>query len=155
MPRYVFISYQHQDQMKAKGFNLMRYNKYLDLEFTGRHLLDPVQSNDPAYISRKIREQIRGSSVTVVLIGDNTAQSDWVEREIQWSLEKNPPNGLLGIRLNPNTPIPEVLVKRGVEILNWYRPEDVHEFPAAIERAAGMARLAPMMVTNSTSTCQR
>ena len=68
----------------------MRYNKHLDLEFVGRHLLDPAKSNDPAYISKKIRERLTGTSVTVVLIGDVTAQSIWVSREIRWSLEKNP-----------------------------------------------------------------
>lgn len=155
MARRVFISYQHLDQLKAKGFNLMRYNKHLDLNFVGRHLLDPVRSNNPDYVSRKIREQIKGSSVTVVLIGDNTAQSTWVEREIQWSLDKEPPNGLLGIRLSSDAPIPHMLTDRGTEILDWYDPEDVHEFSAAIERAAGMARLAPVMVTNSVSTCAR
>lgn len=59
MARRVFISYQHKDQLKAKGFNLMRYNEYLDLEFVGRHLLDPVKSDNPAYISSKIREQLK------------------------------------------------------------------------------------------------
>lgn len=155
MARRIFISYQHKDQLKAKGFNLMRYNMYLGLEFVGRHLLDPVKSDNAAYISSKIREQIKGSSVTVVLIGDNTAQSEWVGREIQWSLDKNLPNGLLGIRLSPDAPIPSALVECGAEILNWYEPEDVHEFQAAIDRAAGMARLAPMMRTNSASTCAR
>lgn len=90
MERRVFISYQHRDQLKAKGFNLMRYNKHLNLEFVGRHLLDPVKSDDPAYIGRKIRERLKGTSVTVVLIGDVTAQSIWVSREILWSLEKIP-----------------------------------------------------------------
>src|SRR6266568_2480699 len=98
MPRRIFISYQHQDQLTAKGFNLMRYNQNLDLDFVGRHLPDPVKSTDPDYISRKVREQITGSSVAVVLIGDETAGSEWVAREIQWSLDKRPPNGILGIR---------------------------------------------------------
>lgn len=155
MTRRIFISYQHEDQLKAKGFNLMRYNKHLRLEFVGRHLLDPVKSDDPAYISRKIRERLKGSSVTVVLIGDVTAQSIWVGREIRWSLDKKPPNGLLGIRLSPNAPVPDELMERGTEILSWYDPEDVHEFQDAIERAAAAANSALIMPTNSASTCAR
>lgn len=154
MVRRIFTSYQHRDQLKAKGFDLMRYNKNLDLEFVGRHLLDPVKSDDPAYIGRKIREQIKGSSVTVVLIGEVTAQSIWVGREIRWSLDKNPPNGLLGIRLSPDATVPDELIQRGTEILGWYRPDDVHEFQAAIERAAA-ARSTRVMPTNSASTCTR
>lgn len=155
MARRVFISYQHRDQLKAKGFNLMRYNKHLDLEFVGRHLLDPVKSDDPAYIGSKIRERLKGSSVTVVLIGEVTAQSIWVGREIRWSLDKKPPNGLLGVRLSPDASIPDELMQRGAEILNWYKPEDVHEFEAAIERAAAAARSTLAMPTNSASTCAR
>ncbi len=43
MTRRVFISYQHADQMKARGLNLMTYNKNVNVDFTGRHLLDPVK----------------------------------------------------------------------------------------------------------------
>ncbi len=155
MSRRIFISYQHADQLTARGFNLMRYNKHLDLEFVGRHLLDPVKSNDPDYIGRKIREQITGSSVTVVLIGNGTADSEWVGREVQWSLDKQPPNGILGVRLNPGVDIPQGLTDCGAEILNWYTPDDVHEFQEAIERAAAAARRSLLMPVNSASTCSR
>jgi hypothetical protein len=155
MRRRIFISYQHEDQLTAKGFNLMRYNENLDLEFVGRHLLDPVKSNDPDYISQKIREQITGTSVTVVLIGDETASSEWVNREIQWSLDKQPPNGILGIRLNAEAVVPQELIDCAAEVLKWYTPEDVHEFAAAIDRAAAAARNAPLMLVNSAGTCSR
>lgn len=155
MGRRVFISYQHQDQMKAKGLNLMRYNEHLDVNFVGRHLLDPVHSVDPDYISSKIREQIKGSSATIVLIGKNTADSDWVPREIAWSLDKSPPNGLLGIRIDPDAKIPVELTQAGAEILEWNKPEDVQEFDAAIERAIAATGRARNMPTNSISTCSR
>jgi MTH538 TIR-like domain (DUF1863) len=115
----------------------------------------PVKSNDPDYIGRKIREQITGSSVTVVLIGNGTAGSEWVGREVRWSLDKRPPNGILGIRLNPGADIPQGLADCGAEILNWYAPDDVHEFQEAIERAAAAARRALLMPVNSASTCSR
>ena len=132
MARRIFISHQHDDQMKAKGFNLLRWNKYVDVDFVGRHLLDPVKSSDPSYISRKIREQLKGTSVTVVLIGDKTWDSDWVEKEVNWSLEKAPPNGVVGIRLKDGVKIPESLRDCGAEIMDW----EPNEVEAAIERAA-------------------
>jgi hypothetical protein len=153
--RRVFISYQHQDQMKAKGLNLMRYNEHLDVNFVGRHLLDPVRSSDPDYISRKIREQIKGSSATIVLIGAHTADSDWVSKEITWSLAKNPPNGLVGIRIDPDARIPGALNEAGAEILDWAIPDDVHAFDAAIERAVAATARGANMPTNSISTCTR
>lgn len=141
MARRIFISYQHDDQMKAKGFNLLRWNKNVDIEFVGRHLLDPVDSTNEAYISQKVREQIHGSSVTVVLIGENTASSDWVKQEVEWSLEKDKPNGVVGIRLQNGVDIPEILSDCGAEIIDW----SPHEFEQAIERAAqaaGRAKIA-------------
>ena len=140
MARRIFISCQYEDQLKAKGFNLLRWNKNVDVEFVGRHLLDPVNSNNWDYISRKIREQLTGTSVTVVLIGDTTWQSNAVAYEVQQSLKKSAPNGILGIRLHDGVKIPDSLQDCGAEIIDW-KPE---EFEAAIDRAAlaaGRARV--------------
>lgn len=132
MARRIFISCQYEDQMKAKGFNLLRWNKNVSVEFVGRHLLDPVDSTNWDYISRKIREQLTGTSVTVVLIGDKTWQSDAVAYEVQQSLKKTGPNGILGIRLHDGAKIPDSLRDCGAEIIDW-KPD---EFEAAIDRAA-------------------
>lgn len=130
MARRIFISYQNKDQMRAKGFNLLRWNQNVDVEFVGRHLLDPVDSNNRDYIRAKIKEQLDGTSVTVVLIGEETAQSDWVADEIRWSLEKG--NGILGIRLDSAGETPQALLDCGAEVIDW----DAHAFAGAIERAA-------------------
>ena len=153
MARRIFISHQHDDQMKAKGFNLLQWNKYVDVDFVGRHLLDPVKSSDPSYISRKIREQLKGTSVTVVLIGDKTWDSDWVEKEVRWSLEKNSPNGVVGIRLNDGVKIPESLRACGAEIIDW----EPNEFEAAFDRAATASGRAVVAATGpgGGSSCAR
>ncbi|MFB9783523.1 TIR domain-containing protein [Rhodococcus baikonurensis] len=153
MTRRVFISYQHADQMKARGLNLMTYNKNVNVDFTGRHLLDPVKSNDANYITRKIKEQITGSSATIVLIGKNTADSTWVDNEIQWSKEKG--NGIIGIRIDPEATIPDGLTEHGAEILDWYKPDDVNQFDAAIERAIAATSRGRQMPMNTPSTCGR
>jgi len=135
--RRIFISYQHEDQMKAKGFNLLRWNKNVDLEFVGRHLLEPVDSNNEPYIRSRVLEQLKGTSVTVVLIGKKTHDSEWVRWEIEKSLEKENPNGILGIRLERNVPLPEgshvgdALKEAGAEIIDWAP----NKFEEAIERA--------------------
>jgi hypothetical protein len=151
--RRVFISYQHADQMKARGLDLMTYNKNVNVDFTGRHLLDPVKSKDPEYISRKIKEEIKGSSATIVLLGKQTADSGWVDKEIQWSEEKG--NGIIGIRIDPDAAIPEAITDYGAEILDWYKPSDVAEFDAAIERAIAATGRGSAMPTNTMSTCTR
>ena len=130
MARRIFISYQRDDRMKAKGFNLLRWNKNVNFEFVGRHLLDPVDSKNKKYIRQQIKEQLSGTSVTVVLIGKNTAGSDWVADEVKWSLDKE--NGVVGIRLEPNVTTPPSLSECGAEVIDW----DPHSFESAIERAA-------------------
>jgi hypothetical protein len=149
MARKIFISYQHEDQMKAKGFNLLRWNKNVEVEFVGRHLLDPVDSQNEQYIRSKICEQLHGTSVTVVLIGKQTYDSDWVQYEIQRSLEKDNPNGVLAIRLDEDAPLPadstvgKTLKEAGAEVIGW----DPDKFGDAIERAALAAGRAKAIKT--------
>src|SRR4051812_26749992 len=130
MARRIFISFQHEDRKKAQGFNLLQWNKNVDFEFVGRHLLSPVDSKDDSYIRRKIGEQLHGTSVTVVLIGHKTCESQWVAEEIQRSDERG--NGLLGIRLVDGCDTPQSLLDVGAEIIDW----NAAEFSEAIERAA-------------------
>lgn len=136
--RRIFISYNHKDQAQAKGFNLLQWNKNVDLEFVGRHLLDPVKSHDETYIWSKVKEQLSGSSVTVVLLGSETCNSQWVADEIRASVEKDQPNGVVAIRLkDQNPPLPgdsvvgKALEDCGAEVIDW----NPHEFGDAIERA--------------------
>ena len=110
-------------------------------------------STDSDYISRKIREQIKGSSATIVLIGRDTAQSAWVEKEIAWS--KGAGHGILGIRIDPDAEVPAGLTEYGAEIINWYDPSDVAAFDGAVERAIAATSRAARMPTNSASTCTR
>lgn len=159
MARRIFISYQHADQMKAKGFNLLQWNKNVDLEFVGQHLLDPVNSTNEDYIKACIRDQINGTSVTVVLVGQNTHDSDWVRWEIETSLAKENPNGILAIKLSPDAPLPpdspvgRALADAGAEVMGW----QPHDFQDAIDRAAVAAgRIAAIRRAGSGGeTCAR
>jgi hypothetical protein len=146
--RRLFISFSYTDQLRAKGFNLLQWNTNVDIEFVGRHLCDPVNSSDPNYIEKCVREQIDNTSVTVVLIGRDTVESEWVAREIEWSLSKSQPNGILGIRLEPDVPVPAALIDCGAEIIDW----NAHEFAEAIDRAA---IIAGRPAVAATSPCGR
>ena len=48
--------------MRAKGFRLLPWAKNVDVDFVGRHLLDPVKSTDEKYIKSEIRKQIKGQT---------------------------------------------------------------------------------------------
>ncbi len=123
--------------MKAKGFNLLSWAKNVDVDFVGRHLLDPVKSKDEKYIKSEINKQIKGTSVTVVLIGKDTKKSEYQPYEIERSLAKDAPNGILGIKLNTsvdlpkNSPTGKLLHDAGAEIIDW----EPNKFGEAIDRA--------------------
>jgi hypothetical protein len=131
--RRVFISYEGSDRMKAKGFRLLRWNNNVDVSFHDRHLLDPVDSTNDDYIRSCIRDEMKGTSVTVVMVGENTKDSDWVDYEIERSLKEG--NGLVAIKVDDDISdedVPDKLKENGAEIVDW----DPDEFDDTIERAA-------------------
>jgi len=95
--RRVFISYHHEnDQGWA---NLLR-NSYGDRYevFFDNSLDDEIDSTDPEYINRAIRESyIVGSSITIVLCGAETWKRRYVDWEISSTLHHE--HALLGIAL--------------------------------------------------------
>jgi hypothetical protein len=157
MARSVFLSYQHRNEGRARGFDLLRRSPHVDAHYSVRHQMQRVNSDNPGYVGERIRSQMKGTSVTVVLIGAATAASNWVAKEIQWSLEKQPTNGLLGIVIDPGAEIPAGLRDAGAEIIDWTQPSDVQQFEAAIERAALAAARAPAIAASagSGSSCGR
>ncbi len=139
MGRRVFISFQHNDREQARGFALLQWNRSVDFTFVGRHLLTPVNSENESYIKRRVREEMDGTSVTVVLIGQNTKDSEWVRSEVEYSKARG--NGVIGIKLKDqeDAPIPDFLTDNGIEVINW-NPD---EFSDAVERCALLAGRRP------------
>ena len=95
--RRIFISFDHDDTYQVLGFMGLRY--IVDnFDFYNHKLDRRINSTDSDYVCRVIREEyIKPASVTVVLIGNNTARSEWVNWEIEES--KRQGKGILGIRL--------------------------------------------------------
>ena len=126
--RRIFISFDHDDTDKVNGFLGLR-NIMDDFEFFNHKLDHRIKSTDSYYVCRVIREEyIQPASVTVVLIGNKTAQSKWVQWEINVSLEQG--KGILGIRLTDTYgQVPCGIPSNGVG--NW-QPE---KFSAWIEWA--------------------
>lgn len=103
MAHKVFVSYHHQrDQHYAD--ELRDFYGSNDT-FIDRSLPEEIDSDDDDYILELIRTQhLRDSTVTIVLIGQETWSRKWVDWEIYSSLRPykgRTVNGLLGIFL-PN-----------------------------------------------------
>lgn len=103
--RRCFISYHHDDELEVRAFLCT----YSNAEVFSHRVLglgmanDIVNSNDTDYVMRRIREQyMQNTSVTIVMVGQNTWKRRYVDWEIAASLRNafgNPANGLLGIKL--------------------------------------------------------
>lgn len=94
MPANAFISYDHDDQLQVAGFKLLKNNPNHPLDFQDHSLKDAVRDRSGKPIkyppsdvrSKPVRDEIKRkfnrTSKLVVLIGDSTYNSDWVEWEI-------------------------------------------------------------------------
>ena len=151
----IFVSYHHKnDQWWYDQFSKLFAGSY-DL-FTDTSIGRRIDSDDPLYQSRKIREDhISGSSITVVLIGAETWERKHVDWEIYATLAKK--HALLGIALPTcaKTPKGEVivpgrlydnLVSGFAKWIHW--ANDATAVSNAITNARQLAK-APALIVNS------
>jgi len=94
MAANVFVSFDHDDQQQVGGFKLLKNNPNHPLDFQDHSLKDAVRDRSGKPIkyppsdarSKPVRDAIirklDRSSKLVVLIGDNTHASEWVDWEI-------------------------------------------------------------------------
>jgi hypothetical protein len=103
-----FISFHQADEYWVRTF-VDTFDEYHDT-FIGRSLRlyremsdDIINSTNPDYIMRRIREDyLADSTVTIVMLGRCTQSRRYVDWEIQSSLRRGEnltPNGLMAIRL--------------------------------------------------------
>ena len=99
MGRKVFVSYSHRlDQDAADQFRSI-FSDQRDV-FIDKSIRDDIGELAAETIKARLRGLIRDSTVTVVLIGQETGGRSWVDWEIYHSLRKGvgmTRNGLLGV----------------------------------------------------------
>lgn len=101
----VFVSYHHDnDQDAYEEFSRVFHDKYEVIHDTS--LDRTIGSEEPDYVMRRIRQDyIKGSSCTIVLVGEETANRKYIDWEIKATLDRE--HGLIGVQLptaraNPN-----------------------------------------------------
>jgi MTH538 TIR-like domain (DUF1863) len=101
-----FVSFDHDDQRQVGGFKSLKNNPRHPLDFRDHSLKAPVQDRSGKPLnyppsdqrSKPVRDEIiskfTNASKLVVLIGDKTAESEWVDWEIKTFVEmKNKVSG--------------------------------------------------------------
>jgi len=101
MARRVFFSFHYERDKWRAGQVRNSWVTKLDREAAGfwdTAAWEEVKKKGDEAIKRWIREHLKGSSVTAVLIGTETSQRRYVRYEIEQSRAKG--NGLLGIYIH-------------------------------------------------------
>ncbi len=101
MVRRVFFSFHYERDVWRSGQIRNSWVAKPDRETAGfidAASWEEVKKKGNDAIKKWITDQLNGTSVTIVLIGADTANRDWVIHEIKESYKKG--NGLLGIRIH-------------------------------------------------------
>ncbi len=136
--RRVFISYHHKGEQKVVDGFIKEFSEDYDV-FTDSSLSDAADSEDAEYLNQVCREAIKGTSITIAIIGQQTGCRKFVDWEIRYSLHLE--HGLLGIS-RPNLEgedacVPKRLLdNRKSGYAKWYRyPASAASLKAMIDES--------------------
>ena len=145
MVRRVFFSFEYEHDVSRA---MVVRNSWVTQGKEAAGFLDAaafeeVKRGGDAAIKRWIREQLVGTSVTVVLVGSHTCDSEYVQYEIEQSENKG--NGLLGIDISKiknlygNTSERCGRVPNGYPLYLWNNENGYQNMGDWIEHAARIA----------------
>ena len=133
MARKVFFSFHYSDILLVSQIrSSWRIRPGSETQpFHDRAEWEKVKRESPGTIKSWIDSQLKGSSVTVVLVGSETATRPWVKYEIEASIEQK--KGIVFINLDGmkttqgyiyrggSSPVDWTLNKTGQRLGNYYR----------------------------------
>ena len=104
MARRVFFSFHFEDSWRANQVRQVNVVYGTDIAGFYDHSEYEEEKRGPAAVRREILQHLKGTSVTIVLIGTHTAERPWVNFEIRESLARG--NKLIGIWIHHLTAPP-------------------------------------------------
>ena len=153
--RRVFFSFDWDDVWRVNQVRNSWVTKgnYEMAGFVDAAEIEKVKNQTDKAIQKWMDEQMRGTSVTCILIGGKTDESKWVKYEIEKSIEKK--NGLLGVLIHNLKDVAGKTDERGSNPLGDYNEDD---FGETVKRALlgggagwGLARFVfPQLVIPAT-----
>ena len=128
MARKVFFSFHYADLWRANVVrNSGMIEGYAVAGFHDASLWEETKNKGEAAVRHLIDAGLDGTTVTVVLIGAETANRQWISYEIERSIARK--NGILGIKIGAikdqygkagvSGNMPEALSKAGAPVYVW------------------------------------
>lgn len=144
MARRVFFSFKYEDVSRAMVVRNSWVTQGTEAAgFIDKADFEAVKKKGDAAIKSWIDDQLKGTSVTVVLVGKETCNSRWVKYEIEKS--KSMGNGLLGIDISKikdfqgNTSDRCGQIPDGYDFYLWFKEDGYSKMGEWIEKAAKAA----------------
>ena len=144
MARLVFFSFHYQRDVWRTNV-VRKIGEFIGTAAAGfqdASLWEEAKRKGDTAIKKLIDEALKDTTVTVVLIGAKTASREYINYEIDQSIDRG--NGILGIHIhniedsdgNTDTigDVPAKLVSGGYKVYTW--PSDPDKFAEWIEEAA-------------------
>jgi hypothetical protein len=141
MARKVFFSFKYEDVSRA----MIVRNSWVtqgkeSAGFIDKADFEAVKKKGDQAIKNWIDNQLEGTSVTVVLVGEKACSSKWVKYEIEQSIKRG--NGLLGIDISKipdfqkNTSERCGQIPKGYDFYLWNKDNGYKNMGGWIEKAA-------------------
>lgn len=145
MARRVFFSFEYKhDVSRANVVRKSGMTKGIEIAgYVDAAQFEKVKKKGDPAVRAWIDEQLKGTSVTVVLVGEYTCESKWVKYEIEASKERG--NGLLGIDISKIEDLVGNTSKRcgklpaGYPFYLWNNDKGYENLGAWVEKAAKAA----------------
>lgn len=148
--RKVFFSFHSEDLWRV---DVVRNALYAEpaARFQDASLWEEAKKKGDMAIRRLIDRELAGTSVTVVLIGAHTASREYVNYEIEKSIERG--NGLLGVYVHDindqqqktftQGAAPSALIDAGARLYTWDRDKCADWIEQAYQEAEHARRRSP------------
>lgn len=119
MANVVFFSFKEEDRETVLTIKGRAHNsKYTNLDFRVRDLLERWDTEDEATIKQAITKKLKGTSRTIVFVGEKTHKSYWVPHEVQMTLDAG--KSVYAIRLkDTDGKTPKCLTDNNIQVYNW------------------------------------
>ena len=141
MTRRVFFSFEYSDVTRAMVVRNSWVTKGREAAgFVDAAEFEKVEKQGEKVIKAWIDEQLKGTSVTCVLVGANTCSSKWVQYEIDASVAKG--NGVFGVDISKIAGFDKSTTDccgpfpKGHTFYRWFKDEGSENLGSWIELAA-------------------